>query len=270
MDLEKIKSKIITVQGQQMILDSDIADLYQVETKCINEAVKNNPDKFPEGYIITMTDDEMRSLRSKISTLENIGQGKHTKHNAKYFSERGLYMLATILKSPVATERTIEIIETFAKVREVSRIIAEIGQDPDKEIQRGYIKIIQEEGKAPLVEMQLVNNNLWLCKYDFTKLFHCFPQKIEMNLRSIFKNKLLWEEDVTYMYRYTYKGQERQAVYYNLEVLIFLSYRIATFEAKIFRQFINSALREHLQKKENKNDTKLFWYFKQNQSYWLS
>ena len=135
---------------------------------------------------------------------------------------------------------------------------------------RGYIKIIQEEGKAPIVEMQLVDNNLWQDKCEIAKLFHCFPQKIEMNLRSIFKSHLLWESDVTYTYRYTYKGQERQAVYYNLEVLIFLSYRIATFEAKIFRQFINSVLREHLQKKENKNDTKLLWYFKQNQSYWLS
>ena len=135
---------------------------------------------------------------------------------------------------------------------------------------RGYIKIIQEEGKVPIVEIQLVDNNLWQDKCEIAKLFYCFPQKIEMNLRSIFKSHLLWESDVTYTYRYTYKGQERQAVYYNLEVLIFLSYRIATFEAKIFRQFINSVLREHLQKKENKNDTKLLWYFKQNQSYWLS
>ena len=126
MDLERIKSKIITIQGQQVILDSDIADLYEVETKRINEAVKNNPDKFPEGYIITLTDDEMRSLRSKISTLENSGRGKHAKYNAKCFGERGLYMLATILKSPVATETTLGIIETFAKVKELSRTIAEL------------------------------------------------------------------------------------------------------------------------------------------------
>jgi hypothetical protein len=137
-------------------------------------------------------------------------------------------------------------------------------------METGYIQIIQEEGKAPFVEMKLVDNNLWLQKWEIARLFNVFPQKIEMNLRSIFKSRLLWESDVTYTYRYTYKGQERQAVYYNLEMLIFLSYRIATFEAKIFRQFINSVLREHLQKKENKNDTKLLWYFKQNQSYWLS
>ena len=91
-----------------------------------------------------------------------------------------------------------------------------------------------------------------------------------MNLRSIFKSHLLWENDVTYTYRYTYKGQERQAVYYNLEVLIFLSYRIATFEAQIFRQFINSALRKHLQRKENKYNITFYWYFRKGQDYWLN
>jgi len=139
MDLERIKSKIFTVQEQQVILDSDIADLYEVETKRINEAVKNNPDKFPEGYIITLTDDEMRSLRSKFSTLKNTGRGKHAKYNAKCFSERGLYMLATILKSPVATETTFGIIETFAKVRELSRTIAELHKH-DEEKQKSMLQ----------------------------------------------------------------------------------------------------------------------------------
>jgi hypothetical protein len=139
MDLERIRNKIITVQGQQVIPDSDVADLYNVETKRINEAVRNNPDKFPEGYIITLTDDEMRSLRSKFSTLENAGRGKHAKYNAKCFSERGLYMLATILKSPVATETTLAIIETFAKVRELSRTIAELHRH-DKEKQQSMLQ----------------------------------------------------------------------------------------------------------------------------------
>ena len=68
MDIEQIRSKIITIQGQQVILDSDIAELYSVETKRINEAVKNNPDKFPEGYILNLTSEEWGNLKSKIST----------------------------------------------------------------------------------------------------------------------------------------------------------------------------------------------------------
>ncbi|NCC74556.1 MAG: ORF6N domain-containing protein, partial [Sphingobacteriia bacterium] len=65
MELLSIENKIIKVQGKQVILDSDVADLYGVETKRINEAVKNNPDKFPEGYILYLSMDEANSLRSK-------------------------------------------------------------------------------------------------------------------------------------------------------------------------------------------------------------
>lgn len=144
MELQAIENKIITIQGKQVILDSDVAELYSVETKRINEAVKNNPDKFPEGYIITLTDDEMHSLRSKISTLENTGRGKHAKYNAKCFSEKGLYMLATILKSPKATETTIAIIETFAKVRELSHTISQLSEQSDKERQKSMIKKSEE------------------------------------------------------------------------------------------------------------------------------
>lgn len=70
MELQRIKDKIILVQGQQVILDSDVAELYGVETKRINEAVKNNPDKFPDGYILSLTGKELEDLRSKISTTK--------------------------------------------------------------------------------------------------------------------------------------------------------------------------------------------------------
>jgi hypothetical protein len=123
MDIEKIRSKIIELQGKQLILDSDVAELYSVETKRINEAVKNNPDKFPDGYIVGFTSEEWKEMKSKFSTsLTAGGKVKLT----KAFREKGLYMLATILKSPVATETTLAIIETFAKVRELSRTIAEL------------------------------------------------------------------------------------------------------------------------------------------------
>jgi hypothetical protein len=126
-------------------------------------------------------------------------------------------------------------------------------------MKRGYIKIINEEGKAPSVEAQLANNTLWMDKYSIAKMFNCYPQKVEANLRSIFKNRLLYESDVTYMQSYTYKGTERQCLYYNMEVLIFLSYRIASFEASIFRDFVNCALREHLQKKDKPQQYKIIW-----------
>ena len=136
-------------------------------------------------------------------------------------------------------------------------------------METGYIRINIKEGKTSSVEAQLVNNTVWMSKHAMARLLNCFYQKIDMNLRSIFKSHLLWEQDVSYTYRYTDKGIEKQIEYYNLEVLIFLSYRIATFEAKIFRQFVNSALREHLQKKKAK-ETKLVWQYMPTQNYWLN
>lgn len=74
MELLSIENKIIKVQGKQVILDSDVADLYGVETKRINEAVKNNPDKFPEGYILYLSMDEANSLRSKCKKRRRLLQ----------------------------------------------------------------------------------------------------------------------------------------------------------------------------------------------------
>lgn len=119
---EEVERRIIELRGQKVLLDRDVAELYGVETKRINEAVKNNPEKFPEGYVIQTTRDEASALRSKISTLEaSEGQGHYSKFNYKAFTERGLYMLATILKGKRATQTTLAIIETFAQVREMAR-----------------------------------------------------------------------------------------------------------------------------------------------------
>ena len=123
MDLENIKSKIITIQGQQVILDCEVATLYGVQTKEVNQAVRNNPEKFPEGYIITLTESEKSEVVKNFDHLENL---KFSPAPLKGMSEKALYMLATILKSPTATETTLAIIETFAKVRELSRTIAEL------------------------------------------------------------------------------------------------------------------------------------------------
>jgi len=82
---------MLTIQGETVLLDSDVAAIYSVETKRINEAVKNNPDKFPEGYILDMSDDSWASLRSKLSTLKGTGSGEHRKYKPKAFTERGLY-----------------------------------------------------------------------------------------------------------------------------------------------------------------------------------
>lgn len=121
-----VEDKIISVRNEYVILDSDVAELYGVETKRVNEAVKNNPDKFPKGYILELDESESKLLRSKFSTLENKGRGRHSKYQYKAFTEKGLYMLATILKSAKATQTTLAIVETYAKIRELSRTVSEL------------------------------------------------------------------------------------------------------------------------------------------------
>jgi len=137
---QNIKSKLLEIREQKVLLDIDIAELYGVETKRINEAVKNNPDKFPIGYILELSKEELDSLKSKISTLKNKGRGQHSKYIPKAFTEKGLYMLATILKSKIATQTTISIIETFAKVRELTQTVKELSTNPEKEKKKSLMK----------------------------------------------------------------------------------------------------------------------------------
>jgi hypothetical protein len=120
---ESVQQKIIEIRGQKVIIDSDVAELYGVETKDINKAVKNNPDKFPDGYIFEISKNEKNELVENFHRFANL---KHSTVSPKAFSERGLYMLATILKSFRATATTLAIIETFTKVREISRTIVDV------------------------------------------------------------------------------------------------------------------------------------------------
>ena len=133
----KVQSKIAFLRQQNVIADADVADLYGVETKRVNEAVRNNPDKFPEDYMFAITKEELSDLRSKISSTK-ISSKSRT--DTKVFTEKGLYMLATILKSRQATEVTFAIIETFAKVRELKRELIELHKDSDKKQQGAKLK----------------------------------------------------------------------------------------------------------------------------------
>lgn len=112
-----IENMIYEVNGVEVMLDSDLAKLYHVETKRINEAVKNNPEKFPRRYSFVLDNEELSFLRSKFSTLEINGQGKYTKYAPRVFTEQGVYMLATILKSKEAIQTSIRIMDTFVKMR---------------------------------------------------------------------------------------------------------------------------------------------------------
>ena len=128
----EVENKIITLRDQQVILDSDVAELYGVQTKEINQAVRNNPEKFPQGYIFQLENQEFKDLRSKFLTTKY----QKTRQLPKAFTEKGLYMLATILKSPQAVETTIAIVGAYAKLKELSRVIIQIPQQEENSVEQ--------------------------------------------------------------------------------------------------------------------------------------
>ena len=134
--IENLKELIIEIREQTVLLDSNVAEIYGVEVKRINEAVKNNPEKFPDGYILELDKSEWDSLKSKFSTSMKGGKVKLP----SAFTEKGLYMLATILKSPQAIQATLSIIETFSKIRELSRNIKELSVVQDKAQQKSLMQ----------------------------------------------------------------------------------------------------------------------------------
>ena len=121
-DTEAVKARLVMVRGQAVLLDGDVAELYGVETRRVNEAVRNNPEKFPEGYVLVLDEEESKAVRSQNPTSgKGAGRGRYSKFNFKAFTERGLYMLATILQGERAVRTTLAIIETYAQVRELAR-----------------------------------------------------------------------------------------------------------------------------------------------------
>jgi hypothetical protein len=132
-DFSGIEKAVISVKGQNVIIDSDVAKIYGVLTKEVNQAVKNNPEKFPSGYIVEADRDEL------VKNFDRFKNLKHSTAKPKAFTEKGLYMLATILKSQQATTASIAIMETFAKLRELSHTIAKLADAKEKPEQQSLI-----------------------------------------------------------------------------------------------------------------------------------
>jgi hypothetical protein len=132
-----VNDKIVTIRNEQVILDSDVAALYGVKTKEINQAVKNNPDKFPTGYVLETHQEEKNKL---VKNFDRFDRLKHSTALPTAFTEKGLYMLATILKSPQATQTTIAIVEAFARIRELARTVAELSETTEEFKQKSLMQ----------------------------------------------------------------------------------------------------------------------------------
>jgi len=174
-----VEERMIILRKQPVLIDADVADLYGVETKRINEAVRNNPKKFPRGYIFELDRFEKKEVVEKIVHLNKL---KFSKVQPVAFTERGLYMLATILKSERAIDTTLAIVDTFVRVREMARTMEALQKVEDGGVQQR--SLLQRTGD---LLAEVVGRNLST---------HATETEVEFNFAVVkIKHKILRKEE---------------------------------------------------------------------------
>ena len=163
--IQIIESKILSIRGQQVMLDRDLAELYQVETKVLNQAVKRNLHKFPDRYYFQLTNDEWESLRSQSVTSKNKRGGRT--YVPYVFSRNGCLQASNVLNSPISNEMSIFIIDAFVA-------LTLNYQHPNYELLREQILRLQSDTK-------LINAEMLALKKD---------HKIDLNVQNMEINDL--------------------------------------------------------------------------------
>lgn len=140
--LEAITQRILILRGQKVLVDSDLAALYDVPTKRFNEQVKRNLERFPDDFMFQLNEEEYDSLRSQFATLKT-GRGQHRKYLPYVFTEHGAIMASMILNSPRATQVSVYVVRAFVQLREMIVSNKDLAQRLD-----------ELENKADLMELK--------------------------------------------------------------------------------------------------------------------
>ena len=147
MELQMIQNRIYEIRGQKVLLDFDLAELYGTETKRLKEAVRRNIGRFPSDFMFELTNEEYKSLRTQFATLEKDGRGKFSKYNPFAFTEQGIAMLASVLRSPKAIEVNIQIVRAFVFLRKYALSHTELTQKLE-ELETKYNKQFKDVFEA--------------------------------------------------------------------------------------------------------------------------
>ena len=165
--LQVIQSKIYEVRGQKVMLDKDLAELYQVTTGNLNKAVKRNIKRFPPDFMFQLTDEEWEALRFQNGIIKKGGRGEHTKYLPHAFTEQGLAMLSGLLNSDIAIQVNINIMRAFVAVRQMialppSQTFAELKKDvADLKIYIEDILADQNDiNEETAMQLELINQSL--------------------------------------------------------------------------------------------------------------
>jgi len=163
MELQVIQTKIFKIRGHMVMLDFDLAELYEVETKRMKEAVRRNIERFPDDFMFELTRDEYKALRTQFATLET-GRGKFSKYPPFAFTEHGVAMLSGILNSPKAIETNISIIRAFVALRRYAMTFDELAAkiiSHDKELAdiNEVLRWLGEENQARAEEITALQSD---------------------------------------------------------------------------------------------------------------
>jgi hypothetical protein len=172
--IQIIENKIFTIRGQQVMLDRDLAELYQVETKVLNQAVKRNLDIFPKDFMFQLTAEEWEFLRSQIVTLKSK-RGQHRKYLPYVFTEIGCNSVSGVLNSAVAKSRSIFIHRAFVAMKN------QIFSNPNYELLREQILRLQSDTKLFNAKAETIHAEMLAHKKD---------HKIELNVQNMEINDL--------------------------------------------------------------------------------
>ena len=155
----EISSRIYIIRGEQVMLDRDLAELYDVETKRLNEQVKRNIDRFPSDFMFQLKENEKNELVAKCDHLDKM---KYSTVNPNVFTEQGIYMLSSVLKSKKAIEVNIAIIRTFKKLREFSKhynVLAKQLIEIDRKHEKQY-RELKKTLDALIVESEVTESKI--------------------------------------------------------------------------------------------------------------
>ena len=163
--IENINSKIYEIREQKVMLDSDLAKLYQVETKVLNQAIKRNIDRFPNDFMFELSENEFEILRSQFVTSSWGGR----RYSPKVFTEHGIAMLSSVLRSDIAIKVNIQIMRTFTAIRRYALTYEELAKKIN-EIESRVSKGEQTDQRIIEVLNQLMaNDDSKLGKIGFIK-----------------------------------------------------------------------------------------------------
>lgn len=169
-----VQNKIYEIRNQRVMLDYDLAEMYGVETKRLKEQVRRNIERFPEDFMFELTKEEYNSLRSQIATLEN-GRGKYSKYSNFAFTEHGVAMLSTVLRSAVAIQTNINIIRAFTYMRQY---LSNNSSKKELEALNERVKYLEDD----------ISEDREAYEKQFDELFNAFAQ---LNLKIQSKNSQL-------------------------------------------------------------------------------